>query len=116
MSTGFYQVPTPLNEPIYAYSAGSKEKEQLMQTIASHRSQVIEVDMKINGKFVKTCAGKAGWQTVAHAKAAIKHHVVNMSGYEDMRMITGDGYSHEQNKEWQKFLNGLVEDGTVEFC
>jgi 1-pyrroline-5-carboxylate dehydrogenase len=53
MSTGFYQVPTPLNEPIYAYSAGSKEKEQLMQTIASHRSQVIVVDMKINGKLVR---------------------------------------------------------------
>lgn len=53
MSTGFYQVPTPQNEPIYAYSADSKEKDQLLQTIASLRSQQIEVDMKINGKFVR---------------------------------------------------------------
>ena len=53
MSTGFYQVPTPQNEPIYAYSADSKEKNQLLQTIASLRSQQIEVDMKINGKFVR---------------------------------------------------------------
>ena len=53
MSTGFYQVPTPINEPICAYAPGSKEKDLLIQTIASHRSQVIEVDMKINGKFVR---------------------------------------------------------------
>jgi len=53
MSTGFYQVPIPQNEPIYAYSAGSKEKEQLAQTIASLRTQQMEVDMKINGKFVR---------------------------------------------------------------
>ena len=53
MSTGFYQVPTPQNEPIYAYSAGSKEKEQLVQAIASLRAQEIEIDMKINGKYVR---------------------------------------------------------------
>jgi 1-pyrroline-5-carboxylate dehydrogenase len=53
MSTGFYQVPIPQNEPICAYSAGSKEKEQLAQTIASLRTQQMEVDMKINGKFVR---------------------------------------------------------------
>lgn len=53
MSTGFYQVPTPLNESIYAYSTGSKEKEQLVQAISSLRAQQIEVDMKINGKLVR---------------------------------------------------------------
>lgn len=53
MSTGFYQVPQPINEPIYAYSQGSKEKDQLLQAISSLRSQQIEVDMKINGKFVR---------------------------------------------------------------
>lgn len=53
MSTGFYQVPQPINEPIFAYSAGSKEKDQLVQSISNLRSQQIEVDMKINGKFVR---------------------------------------------------------------
>jgi len=53
MSTGFFQVPTPTNEPIYSYAPGTKEREQLSQTIAALRAKQLEVPMKIDGKAVK---------------------------------------------------------------
>ncbi len=53
MSTGFFQVPTPINEPIYSYAPGSKEREQLAAKIAELRSKEIEVSMKIAGNAVK---------------------------------------------------------------
>lgn len=92
------------------------KKQIFLKSFEGYEVAKPPVRVKINGKFIKTCTGKAGWQTVAHAKAAIKHHVNNMGGYTDMKEITGDGSYKEQNEEWQKFLNGLVEDGTVEFC
>ena len=91
-------------------------KQTFLKSFEGYEVAKPPVRVKINGKFVKTCTGKAGWQTVAHAKAAIKHHVVNMSGYDGMLEIVGDGYTHERSREWQKFLDSLVEDGVVEFC
>jgi len=53
MSTGFFQVPHPINEPIYSYAPGTKEREDLANTLKNLRAQQIEVFMKIDGKEVK---------------------------------------------------------------
>ena len=53
MSTGFFKVPTPINEPILGYASGSAERTQLQQTIADLRGQQVEISMRIGGKSVK---------------------------------------------------------------
>jgi 1-pyrroline-5-carboxylate dehydrogenase len=53
MSTGFFKVPTPINEPILGYASGSAERTQLQQTIADLRGQQVEILMRIGGKSVK---------------------------------------------------------------
>lgn len=54
MLKGFFNVPTPVNEPILGYAPGSKERELLMAAIADARSKQIEIPMHIAGKEVHT--------------------------------------------------------------
>lgn len=53
MSTGFFNVPTPVNEPILGYAPGSIERKNLQQTLADLRAMQIDVLMYIGGKAVK---------------------------------------------------------------
>jgi 1-pyrroline-5-carboxylate dehydrogenase len=53
MSTGFFKVPTPINEPILGYASGSAERTKLQQTIADLRAKQVEISMRIGGKSVK---------------------------------------------------------------
>ena len=54
MSTGFYQVPTPVNEPIYSYAPGSTEREALQTTLKALKSQQVEVPLYIGSEQIKT--------------------------------------------------------------
>lgn len=54
MSTGFFVVPTPTNEPILNYAPGSKERELLKSAIADARSKTIDIPMYIGGKEVRS--------------------------------------------------------------
>ncbi|MEQ9438176.1 MAG: L-glutamate gamma-semialdehyde dehydrogenase [Cyclobacteriaceae bacterium] len=54
MSTGFYQVPTPTNEPIYPYAPGTPEREALQATLTALQSQQVEVPLYIGGEQITT--------------------------------------------------------------
>jgi 1-pyrroline-5-carboxylate dehydrogenase len=54
MSTGFFNIPEPKNEPVYSYAVGSKERELLKKAIAEARSQEIDVPMYIGAEEVRT--------------------------------------------------------------
>lgn len=54
MPKGFFNVPTPVNEPIFGYAPGSKERELLIAAIAEARSTVGDIPMYIGGKPVHT--------------------------------------------------------------
>ncbi len=54
MSKGFFNVPTPVNEPIYDYSAGSKERQLLQQALQSARASQVDIPMYIGGEEVRT--------------------------------------------------------------
>lgn len=54
MSTGFFVVPTPVNEPILSYAPGTKERELLQAAIAEARSKTIDIPMYIGGKEVRS--------------------------------------------------------------
>ena len=54
MSIGFYQVPTPVNEPIHGYAPGSTEREALQATLKALKSQSVEVPLYIGSEQIKT--------------------------------------------------------------
>jgi 1-pyrroline-5-carboxylate dehydrogenase len=53
MSSGVFQVPTPVNEPILQYGANSAERSKLKQALSDLLNQQIDVQMRIAGRSVK---------------------------------------------------------------
>ena len=54
MPKGFFNVPTPVNEPVLNYAPGSNERTRLKAAIAEARSQEKDIPMFIGGKEVRT--------------------------------------------------------------
>lgn len=54
MLKGFFNVPIPVNEPIFGYAPGSKERELLAAALAEARSKQGDIPMYIGGKPVHT--------------------------------------------------------------
>ncbi|MBD1427995.1 MULTISPECIES: L-glutamate gamma-semialdehyde dehydrogenase [Sphingobacterium] len=54
MLKGFFNVPAPVNEPVYTYAPGTKERALLKAAIAEARAQEIDVPMYIGGAEVRT--------------------------------------------------------------
>ncbi len=82
MSTGFFNIPEPKNEPVYSYAVGSKERELLKKAISDARSTELDVPMYIGGEEVRTGIKKRLSPPHDH-----KHTL---------------GYYHEGNKEHVK--------------
>ena len=54
MLKGFFKVPTPINEPIYNYAVGSKERALLKDALANARSKQIDIPMYIGSEEITT--------------------------------------------------------------
>lgn len=54
MLKGFFNVPTPKNEPVKAYAPGSPERIELQKTLQEFRAQEIDVPMFIGSEEVRT--------------------------------------------------------------
>lgn len=59
MLKGFFNVPTPINEPINSYAPGTTERELLKIAIAEARSKQIDVPMYIGNEEITTVNKKA---------------------------------------------------------
>ncbi len=54
MGKGFFHVPIAVNEPIFSYAPGTKEREELQAMLAELRSNKIDVPMYIGAQEVRT--------------------------------------------------------------
>ncbi|MFC5269263.1 L-glutamate gamma-semialdehyde dehydrogenase [Adhaeribacter terreus] len=54
MSNGFFNVPTPVNEPVKSYAPGSKEREELQKMYKELKGQQLDIPMYIGGEEVRT--------------------------------------------------------------
>nr|WP_276902585.1 L-glutamate gamma-semialdehyde dehydrogenase [Pedobacter kyonggii] len=54
MLKGFFNVPTPVNEPINSYAPGTKERMLLKEAIAEARSKQLDIPMFIGGEEIHT--------------------------------------------------------------
>ena len=70
MSTGFYNVPIPKNEPVKNYAPGSPERAELQREISELRSTLADIPMIIDGKEVRS-----GKTTVMHPPHDLSHNL-----------------------------------------
>ncbi len=54
MLKGFFEVPTPNNEPVRDYAPGSPERDSLRKAIAEARGKVVDIPMRIGSEEVRT--------------------------------------------------------------
>lgn len=54
MQFGYFNYPTPANEPVLSYAPGSAEKLALKKALADLKSKTLDIPMYINGKEVRT--------------------------------------------------------------
>jgi 1-pyrroline-5-carboxylate dehydrogenase len=54
MSTGFFHLPIPKNEPVLSYAPGTKERAVLKKALAEARGQVLDIPMYIGASEVRT--------------------------------------------------------------
>jgi 1-pyrroline-5-carboxylate dehydrogenase len=54
MQFGYFNYPTPVNEPVLSYAPGSVEKLALKKALASLKKKTLDIPMYINGKAVRT--------------------------------------------------------------
>ena len=50
----FFNVPSPVNEPVKSYAAGSAERKELQAMLATLRSQQLDIPMYIGAEEVRT--------------------------------------------------------------
>jgi len=68
MQIGYFDYPTPANEPVLSYATGTPEKLALKKALASLKSKTMDIPMYINGKAVRT-----GNKIAIHPPHEIKH-------------------------------------------
>ena len=54
MQFGYFNYPTPVNEPVLSYAPGSVEKLALKKALSSLKKKTLDIPMYINGKAVRT--------------------------------------------------------------
>ena len=54
MSTGFFHIPVPKNEPVLSYAPGSKERAALKKALADARASVLDIPMYIGAEEVRS--------------------------------------------------------------
>ena len=54
MSTGFFHIPIPKNEPVLSYAPGTKERAALKKAINEARATTLDIPMYIGGDEVRT--------------------------------------------------------------
>jgi 1-pyrroline-5-carboxylate dehydrogenase len=68
MQLGYFDYPSPANEPVLSYAPGTPEKLALKKALAGLKSKTMDIPMYINGKAVRT-----GNKIAIHPPHEIKH-------------------------------------------
>ena len=54
MANGMFQLPTPVNEPIYSYAQGTEHRTTLISTYEAMYQGMVDIPQFIDGKEVRT--------------------------------------------------------------
>ena len=64
LNNGVINIPTPKNEPVFAYAPNSPERKRLKQAMAEASAQTLEIPLIIDGQRITT--GKTGKVVMPH--------------------------------------------------
>lgn len=64
MSNAIFQVPVPVNEPVFDYAPGTAERAHLKHTLHEQASRQIEIPLVIGGEEIRT--GNLGQAVMPH--------------------------------------------------
>lgn len=54
MSKGFFDVPEPVNEPVFSYAPGTQERKLLQQALQTAMANEVDIPMYIGGREIRT--------------------------------------------------------------
>ncbi|MBN2512441.1 MAG: L-glutamate gamma-semialdehyde dehydrogenase [Sedimentisphaerales bacterium] len=74
MNNTISNIPKPVNEPVYSYAPGTKERDLLKQAIAQLESQQLEIPLIIGGKEIRTGNTGTCIQPHNHNKVLATYH------------------------------------------
>ena len=101
MSTGFFKVPTAINEPVKSYSPGSSERKEVLDTYKKMIKENIEIPMYINGKDVKSDKTTAISPPHDHKNIVAKCHLANESHVSQAISTALDAKESWENMSWE---------------
>jgi len=83
MSRGFFNVPTPINEPVKGYAPGSPEREELLATYKKMIANKVDVPMHIYGREIRTGNTKNITPPHDHQHIVGQYHVAEKKHVEE---------------------------------
>ena len=102
MSTGFFKVPTPVNEPIYSYAPGSPEREALQSTLKALKAQQVEVPLYIGSEQIKTDVKKPLTSPHSH-QHVLGHFYEGNASHVQQAIDSALGAKHAwENMAWEQ--------------
>ena len=101
MSTGFFKVPTAINEPVKSYSPGSSERKEVLDTYKKMIKENIEIPMYINGKDVKSDKTTAISPPHDHKNIVANYHLANESHVSQAISTALDAKESWENMSWE---------------
>jgi len=101
MSTGFFKVPTPINEPVKSYSPGSSERKEVLDTYKKMIQEKIEIPMYINGKDVKSDETNTISPPHDHKKIVAEYYLAKESHVNQAISTALDAKENWENMSWE---------------
>ncbi|MBN1971617.1 MAG: L-glutamate gamma-semialdehyde dehydrogenase [Candidatus Delongbacteria bacterium] len=95
MSTAIFTFPKPVNEPIYSYAPGTKERELLEKELERQYNQTIEIPVIIGGKEIYTGNTDTAVMPSEHGHVLATYH---QAGEKEINMAIEA--SMQAKKEW----------------
>jgi len=102
MLKGFFNVPTPVNEPVKSYAPGSPERKELQAMLSELRAQEIDVPMYIGSEEVRTGKTRPMSPPHDHQKVLGHFHEGDASHVEQAINAALGAKDAWENLEWEQ--------------
>jgi len=113
MSNGFFNVPTPENEPVRDYEPGSPARESLKAQLAKMANEQIEIPIIIGGREIRT--GNMGDCRMPHDHGHLlgKYHKADESHVAEAAKAANEAWQTWSNMPWEHRASIFLKAGDL---
>src|SRR5690606_19716254 len=83
MSTGFFNVPVAVNEPVKTYAPGTAEREEVQKTFKEMYQSTVDIPLYIGGKEIRTGVTKNLFPPFDHQHHLGVYHIATKDLIQD---------------------------------